>query len=178
MFSVRFVTVSVILEANGKPVASQPTTAAAGGGRGLTGKQQRRPLVWRDQASSSVLLISVCHLLMSSAASLVTLGPSCCGFFTMVTAETVEKINSVDLCFPIGGHGRDVCFPIGGHGRAADEISCGTDSPDTSPHKGRPGPQLNLGLLTCPPSSPLRLECGFLSSPACPWALWFLYTLH
>lgn len=37
MFSVRFVTVSVILEANGKPVASQPTTAAAGGGRGLTG---------------------------------------------------------------------------------------------------------------------------------------------
>lgn len=38
MFSVRFVTVSVILEANGKPVASQPTTAAAGGWAGTAGE--------------------------------------------------------------------------------------------------------------------------------------------
>lgn len=106
--------------------------------------------MWRDQASSSVLLISVCHLLMSSTASLVTLGPSCCGFFTMVTAETVEKINSVDLCFPIGGHGRDLCFPIGGHGRAGDEVSCGTDSPDTSPHKGRTGHISHLVVTLTP----------------------------
>lgn len=35
--------------------------------------------MWRDQASNSVQPISVCHLSVSSTASLVILGPSCYG---------------------------------------------------------------------------------------------------